>query len=231
MKLRCDGIGPDVVILSSDSAGIEPKSCFQVTRSRPSDPISNAGNTWLPGSRQEAQFFAALDGLGATGGSKLVEGAGTVCLDGVFGNEELGGDLTIAEAAGDQGEDLELACGDAESLLLDRIGSEGFERASFHGDEHFFDYNCFADGFTPACDAEADPDAEGGKENGNEGAVDLDRVLDDDEAVLGVLEDGNEEATGDTEDEDVALHDRVVKKYNGGGEEVDSRGREQKGEA
>jgi hypothetical protein len=40
-----------------------------------------------------------LDGLGATGGSELVEGAGTVCLDGVFGNEKLRGELAITEAA------------------------------------------------------------------------------------------------------------------------------------
>ena len=79
---------------------MERKSCFRVTDSR-----------------QQAQFFAALDGLGAAGGSELVEGAGTVCLDGVFGNEKLRGDLAIAQAAGDQGEDFELASRDAEGLL------------------------------------------------------------------------------------------------------------------
>ena len=55
---------PDVVTLSDDFAGIELKSCFRVTSSG-----------------QKAQFFAALDGLGAAGGSQLVEGAGAVCLD------------------------------------------------------------------------------------------------------------------------------------------------------
>jgi len=40
-------------------------------------------------------------------------------------------------------------------------------------------------------------------------------VLDDDEAVFGVLQGGDEEAADQTEDEDVALHDGVVKKYNG----------------
>ena len=63
-------------------------------------------------------FFAALAGRGAAGSSELVEGAGTVCLDGVFGNEKLRGDLPIAEAAGDQGENFELACCDAEDLLV-----------------------------------------------------------------------------------------------------------------
>jgi hypothetical protein len=34
------------------------------------------------------------------------------------------------------------------------------------------------------------------------------------------LQGGDEEAADETEDEDVALHDRVVKKYSGDGEEV-----------
>jgi hypothetical protein len=37
-------------------------------------------------------------------------------------------------------------------------------------------------------------------------------VLDDDEAVFGVLEGGDEKADDETEDEDVALHDGVLKK-------------------
>ena len=48
-------------------------------------------------------------------------------------------------------------------------------------------------------------------------------MLDDDEAVFGVLEDGDKETADETEDEDVALHDGVMKKYNGDGEEVASR--------
>ena len=55
------------------------------------------------GLRQEAQFFAAQDGLGATGGTELLEGARTMRLDRVFGNEKLRRDLAIAEATGDQG--------------------------------------------------------------------------------------------------------------------------------
>ncbi|HYL84590.1 MAG TPA: hypothetical protein VE263_10165 [Candidatus Angelobacter sp.] len=70
MASLCGVTGKDVVILSDDFAGMERKSYFRVTRSR-----------------QEAWFFAALDGLGGAGGSELVGGAGTVCLDGVFGNE------------------------------------------------------------------------------------------------------------------------------------------------
>ncbi len=166
------------------------KSCFRVTRSR-----------------QEAQFFAALDGLGAAGGSELVEGAGTVCLHGVFGNEKLCGDLAIAEAAGDQGEDFELSSRDAEGLLVGRIGSEGFEGGGFRGDKHFPHHHRFADGFATARDAEAEPDAEGREEDGDKRAVELDGMLDDDEAVFGVLQGGDEEAADQTEDEGVALHD------------------------
>ena len=152
----------------------------------------------------KGQFFAAQDGLGAAGGSQLVEGAGAVGLDGVFGDEELRGDLAVAHAVGDQGEDFELACGDAEGLLSGSIGSEGF--GCLHGDRDFSDDDRFADGFATACDAEAEPDAEGGEEDGDERAVELDGVLDDEEAVFGVLEDGDEEAADETEDEGVALH-------------------------
>lgn len=51
-----------------------------------------------------------------------------MCLDGVFGNEKLRGDLAIAEAAGDQGEDFELACRDAEGLLVGVLGAKGSAR-------------------------------------------------------------------------------------------------------
>src|SRR6202521_1928880 len=152
-----------------------------------------------------------------------------MCLDGVFGNEKLRGDLAIAEAAGDQGEDFELACRDAEGLLVSRIGSDGFEGGGFRGDKHFPHHDRFADGFATARDAEAEPDAEGREEDGDERAVELDGVLDDDEAVFGVLEGGDEEAADETEDEDVAPHDGVVKKYNGDVEEVVSPARKQKG--
>jgi hypothetical protein len=67
MDSRCFGTGPDVVILSDDFAGKERKSSFRVIALR-----------------QQAQFFSSLDGLGAARGPELVEGAGTVCLDGVF---------------------------------------------------------------------------------------------------------------------------------------------------
>ena len=44
----------------------------------------------------------------------------------VFRKEKLHSDLAIAEAAGDRGENFQLACRDADGLLGGRIGSEGF---------------------------------------------------------------------------------------------------------
>jgi hypothetical protein len=135
-----------------------------------------------------------------------------VCLDGVFGDEKLRGNLAIAETAGDQGKDFELACRNAEGLLLGLIGSEGFEDGGLRGDKHFPYHNRFAYGFATARNAEAQPNTEGREENGDERAVELHGVLDDDEAVFGVLEGGDEQAADETEDDDMALHG-VLKKY------------------
>ncbi len=204
--------GSDVVTLSDDFAGMERKSCFRVTRSR-----------------QKAQFLATPDGLGAADGSELVESAGAVGLDGVLGNEKLGGDLAIAEAAGDQGENFEFACGYAEDLLLGRIRSEWSEEGGFRGDTHFPYDDLFANGIATARDAETKPDAEGREEDGDKRAVELDGVFDNEEAVFGVLERRDEETADETEDDDVALHDRVAKKYNVDDKEVVSPGRNQNG--
>lgn len=165
--------------------------------------------------RKEAQFFAAPDGLGAAGGPKLVEGARAVCLDSVFGNEKLRGDLAIAETAGDQGEGFEFACRDAKGLLANRVRNERLDGRRFRGDKHLFHHDTFLDGLTDcfaiARDAETEPDAKGREEDRDERAVQLHGVLNDDEAVFGVLKGGDKEAADETEDEDVALHGAVRK--------------------
>jgi hypothetical protein len=97
---------------------------------------------------------------------------------------------------------------------LAALGSERFEGGGFGGDKHFSRHG-FAGGFAPARDAQPEPDAEGREKDGDERDVDLDGVLDDGEAVFGVLEDGDEQTADETEDEDVALHDGVMKKYKG----------------
>ena len=81
-------------------------------------------------SGQQAELLAALLGLGAARGSELGEGAGAVSLHGVLGDEELSGDLAIAEATGDEVEDFELAGGDTEALLPVCVGSESRSRAT-----------------------------------------------------------------------------------------------------
>jgi len=63
---------------------------------------------------------------------------------------------------------------------------------------HFPHHDRFADGFATARDAEAEPDAEGREEGGDERAVELNGVLDDDEAVFGVLEGSDEEGADET---------------------------------
>jgi len=103
------------------------------------------------------------------------------------------------------------------------VGSEGRSRISAGGwsrDEDFSDHDCLP----PARDAEAEPDTECSEEDSDEGAVELDRVLNDYEAVFSVLEGGDEEAADQTEDEDVALHDGSLKEYSGDGEEAVSLG-------
>ena len=65
---------------------------------------------------EQAELFAALNGLGATAGAKLFEGAAAVRLDGVLADKEGFADLAVAEAAGYELEDLEFAARDAEAL-------------------------------------------------------------------------------------------------------------------
>ena len=194
MKSQLGVSRPDVVILSDDFTELKQKSCLWATR------LS-----------QEAEFFAALDGLGASDGSQLVEGAGTVCLDSIFGNEKLRGDLAITESAGDQVQDFELACRDAEGLLASSIGNERFEGGCFDRNKHLL-HNY---GFAIARKAESEPDSEAREKNGNERAVELDGVLDDHETIFGVLKDSNEETSDNTEDEHMTSHGGVVKKYSG----------------
>src|SRR4051812_47981766 len=106
-------------------------------------------------------------------------------FDRVFRNEELTSDLAVAEPASDQSKDFELAGGDAEALLPGHVWGERSNRLGHWngcGDDDFFDN----DGLPPGRDAETQPDAEGGKEDCDQRAIQLDRVFDDDETVLGV---------------------------------------------
>src|SRR5579875_3489614 len=176
MDSRCWGQRPDVVTLSNDFAEKEGNSCFLVTRSG-----------------QQAQFLAALHGLGAPGGTELAERPGAVGFDGVFGNKEGGGDLAIAETARHEGENFELARGDAQGLLLARIRREGAGCVwSGRGWDLSHDDGLPND-FAAAGEAKAEPDAEGGEEGGDERAVELNGSLDDEEAILRELQDDDQQ--------------------------------------
>ena len=50
-------------------------------------------------------------------------------FDGVLADEEAVGDLAVAEALSDEGEDFELSGGDAEGVELDLVEGEGGRRA------------------------------------------------------------------------------------------------------
>lgn len=55
-----------------------------------------------------------------------------------------------------------------------------------------------------AGESQAEPDAEGSEDGGDEAAVDFKRMLDDEEAVFGELQDGDQETSGDAIKQDVA---------------------------
>jgi hypothetical protein len=120
---------------------MERKSFFRVMCVQPSDEDLLQGT---PALRKDAEFFAAPDALGTTGGSKLVEGTGTVCLDRVLGNEKPRRDLSIAKTMGDQSEDFELARCNAEGMLLVRIENKRLSGGRFRRDTHLQAESCQA---------------------------------------------------------------------------------------
>src|SRR5258708_6186271 len=107
----------------------------------------------------EAGGFGDLDGLSAAPSAELVKEAAGVGFDGVFADEEAGGDFAGAEAGGDEGEDFEFARGDGEFTEASFVGDEGL--GGLGGD--FLD----DDGGFLAGDSEAEPNAERGKDGGD----------------------------------------------------------------
>src|SRR4051812_40436263 len=98
---------------------------------------------------------------------------GAVSLDRVLGDEQLSSDLAIAESAGDQVQDLELARGDAEALLLRCVRGEGgtlFHARARNRDEDF----PHDDPLASAGYAQPEPDAKAREQGGNKRAIHLD---------------------------------------------------------
>jgi hypothetical protein len=155
-------------------------------------------------SREQAEFFAELDGLGAALRSEFVEDAAGMGLDGVFTDEELRGNFAIAHALGDEFEDIEFAAGDAEVFALAIVKDEGIGGRGW--DRYFADDNFFF-GFG---ELEAEPNAKYGEGKGGKPSVDFDGVLDDEEAIFGPLEEGDEDSADEAVDEDLASHSERV---------------------
>ena len=120
-------------------------------------------------------------------------------LHSILAHEELLGDLAGAQAGGDVGEDLVLARGDAELLEPRAVDDEGIGRAD--DDDLLLRL--------AAGHAEAEPDPQRGEDQGDEGAVDLERVFDDEEAVLEELEGDEEGGAEEAVEEYGAAHSGV----------------------
>src|SRR5882762_1709282 len=108
-------------------------------------------------------------------------------LDGVLADVELAGDLAVAHALGYQLQDLEFAAGDAEVRAFFLVGGEWGSRWN----PNFLDDDALP-GFG---DLEAQPDAENGEDRRGQSTVDFKGVLDDQEAILGPLQDGDQDST------------------------------------
>jgi hypothetical protein len=143
-------------------------------------------------------LFAELDGLGAAAGAQLVEGSAAVGFDGVLTDEEAVGDLAVAETLSDEAEDFELTRRNAEGVKLGLVEGEGEWRIG--GDKDFAEDDFLA-GFG---ELDTEPDAEGDEDDSDNGAIDLERMLDDEKLVFGPAEDGDENAADETENHDMA---------------------------
>ncbi len=148
--------GRVVVILSSDFAFLRANHTFEL--------------------RDQSHFFADLYGLRAAPGAEFIEEATGVSFDSVFADEEFVGDLAIAETLRDQLQDFQLASGDTEvfqSLLVEGERLCNGHR-NFLNDEHFLLFSQF----------QPEPDTETGEKGGDDPAIDLERVLDNQKAKL-----------------------------------------------
>jgi len=115
-----------------------------------------------------------------------------VGLDGIFADEEAGGDFAVAQAGGDEAENLEFTGGDAELGQAGRVEDERAGGLWCNDAGGFF-----------STEGEAEPDAESGEQGRDEGDIDFDGMLDDQEAVLGEFQEDDKDAAAEAIDEDV----------------------------
>src|SRR6202012_5417492 len=107
----------------------------------------------------------------------------------------------VAEAAGHELENLHLTGSDAEALADGVVDCAGWWGG---GDSNFDDAvdDTFAGGEEPG----AEPDTGTGKEDGDQDAVDRDRVFEDNEVELGPLKQRDENAAYQPEDQHLFAH-------------------------
>src|SRR5262245_43519316 len=99
----------------------------------------------------------------------------------VLADEQPSSHLLVAEALGNQLQDLELARGDAERIDAALVGDERTGRyLHLNGHRHL---DLLGDD-DPSGERQTKPDAGGGKHGGDERRVNFERVLDDEKAVL-----------------------------------------------
>ena len=109
------------------------------------------------------------------------------------------GDLAVAHALRDQLQDLELAGRNAEILLLSLVEDE---RLRGSGNRDFLHHHPFP---CPR-QLEPEPDAKNGKGRRDQPAINFDRMFDHQEAVLGHLQQGDQDSTEQPIAEHLPLH-------------------------
>src|SRR6185369_9442710 len=132
-------------------------------------------------------------------GAEFIEETARVGLHCILTDEKPVSYLAVAETLRDQLEDLELAFGDAELSLLffidgERVGGDRY--GHFPDDLDFLQQH---DLFL-AREFESEPDAEGREQRSDKRAVDLDRVLDNEEAKLDQSKDNDQHTARDAID-------------------------------
>ena len=143
--------------------------------------------------RDEADLFADLYGLCAAFGAELIEETARVGLDCILTDEKPVRYLAVAETLRDQLENFQLAPRDTEIFQALLVESEWLGHRDFSDDENFFLLR----------QLQSQPDPETGEECGDETAIDLYRVLDDEEAKLDHAQHDDQDPAAQTVDERV----------------------------
>ena len=149
-------------------------------------------------SGEKAEFLAELHRLRSSSRPEFVENTAGVGLHRALAHKKLLGDFAVAQALGDQFKDLKLTASDMEVLTFSFVRDE--RSLGRYGDLPHNDCLAFC------CQLEAKPDAKNGKGRGDQSAVDFDGMFDDQELILGPLEQSNQDSTDQPVHEDVALH-------------------------